>query len=57
MEDPIISFIPEDLEGVATPHDNALVIRATISNYYVARVFIDSGSSVNIFFKEALDRM
>lgn len=54
---PSISFGPEDLEGVVAPHDDALVIRATIANYDVARVFIDTGSSVNVLFKDAFDRM
>lgn len=39
------------------PHDDALVVQATIANYEVAQVFVDSGSSVNILFKEAFDRM
>lgn len=54
-EDPIISFGPIDLKGVTTSHEDVLVIRSTIANYKVARVFINSGSSVNIFFKEAFD--
>ncbi|XP_074591721.1 uncharacterized protein LOC141847563 [Curcuma longa] len=54
---PNISFGPQDLEGVDTPHDDALVIRATIANYDVARVFVDTGSSVNVLYKEAFDRM
>ncbi|XP_074569642.1 uncharacterized protein LOC141826298 [Curcuma longa] len=54
---PAIYFGPQDLEGVATPHDDALVIRATIANYDVARVFVDTGSSVNVLYKDAFDRM
>lgn len=57
VEDPFINFGPEDLEGVAIPQDDALVVRAIIINYDVARVFINSGSSVNILFKEVLDWM
>ncbi|XP_074591091.1 uncharacterized protein LOC141846979 [Curcuma longa] len=41
----------------STPHDDALVIRATIANYDVARVFVDTGSSVNVLYKDAFDRM
>ncbi|XP_074569634.1 uncharacterized protein LOC141826287 [Curcuma longa] len=48
---------PQDLEGIKVPHDDALVIRATIANYNVARVFVDMGSSVNIIFKKAFDQM
>lgn len=44
MEIPIISFGTINLGDVATPHDDALVVRATIANYDVARVFVESGS-------------
>ncbi|XP_073309956.1 uncharacterized protein [Primulina huaijiensis] len=54
---PMISFGPEDMKGVADPHNDALVIRAMIANYEVARIFVDSGSSVNVLFKEAMDQM
>ncbi|XP_073051186.1 uncharacterized protein [Primulina eburnea] len=33
------------------------MVTATISNYDVARIFIDNGSSVNILFKSTLDQM
>ncbi|XP_073033854.1 uncharacterized protein [Primulina eburnea] len=54
---PLISFGPEDLVGLTDPHNDALVIRATIANYEVARIFVDSGSSVNVLFQEAMDQM
>ncbi|XP_075503974.1 uncharacterized protein LOC142541301 [Primulina tabacum] len=54
---PMITFGPEDMKGVADPHNDALVIRAMIANYEVARIFVDSGSSVNVLFKEAMDQM
>ncbi|XP_073290538.1 uncharacterized protein [Primulina huaijiensis] len=54
---PMISFVPEDMKGVADPHNDALVIRAMIANDEVARIFVDSGSSVNVLFKEAMDQM
>ncbi|XP_073033128.1 uncharacterized protein [Primulina eburnea] len=56
-QDPIIGFGPEDLRGVVTPHNDALVVTATIANYDVARIFIDNGSSVNVLFKSTLDQM
>ncbi|XP_073064085.1 uncharacterized protein [Primulina eburnea] len=56
-QDPVISFEPEDLRGVVTPHSDALVVTATIANYDVARIFIDNGSSVNVLFKSMLDQM
>ncbi|XP_074592498.1 uncharacterized protein LOC141848373 [Curcuma longa] len=57
LEGPIIGFGPQDLEGVETPHDDALVIRATIANYNIVRIFVDTGSSVNIIFKAAFTQM
>ncbi|XP_073026686.1 uncharacterized protein [Primulina eburnea] len=51
------SFGPEDLRGVVTPHNDALVVTITIANYNVARIFIDNGSSVNVLFKSTLDQM
>ncbi|XP_074574021.1 uncharacterized protein LOC141830496 [Curcuma longa] len=56
-EGPILGFGPHDLEGVETPHDDALVVHATIANYNIARVFVDTGSSVNIIFLKAFAQM
>lgn len=56
-DDPIISFGTSDLEEVITPHKDALVIQTTIVNYDIARVLVDSGSSINILVKEAFDWM
>ncbi|XP_074569823.1 uncharacterized protein LOC141826469 [Curcuma longa] len=55
--EPIIGFGPQDLEGVETPHDDALVIKATIANYEISRVFVDTDSSVNIIFMSAFKQM
>lgn len=43
-------------EDDATTMD-ALVIQAMVANYDVRRVFVDSGSSVNVIFQKALDHM
>ncbi|XP_073298465.1 uncharacterized protein [Primulina huaijiensis] len=56
-QDHVISFGPEDLRGIVAPHNDVLVVTATIANYDVARIFIDNGSSVNILFKSTLDQM
>ncbi|XP_073018166.1 uncharacterized protein [Primulina eburnea] len=56
-QDPEISFGPEDLRGVVTPHKDALVVTTTIANYDVAKIFVDNGSSVNVLFKSTLDQM
>ncbi|XP_073061722.1 uncharacterized protein [Primulina eburnea] len=53
----VISFGPNDLQGVSLPHNDVLVIQARVSNYDVLRIFMDSGSSVNVIFKEALVQM
>ncbi|XP_073318005.1 uncharacterized protein [Primulina huaijiensis] len=49
----VISFGPEDLKEVNLPHNDALVIQAWVANYDILRVFVDSGSSVNVIFKDA----
>ncbi|XP_073153808.1 uncharacterized protein [Henckelia pumila] len=54
---PTLSFGPEDLKGVSRNHNDALVIRAMVANYDVARIFVDSGSSVNVLFQEAINQM
>ncbi|KAL0405974.1 UNVERIFIED_CONTAM: hypothetical protein Slati_3911300 [Sesamum latifolium] len=45
------------LDGPRTSHNDALVITALLANYEVGRIFIDSGSSVDILFGEAYDQM
>ncbi|XP_073120804.1 uncharacterized protein [Henckelia pumila] len=55
--DPNISFGREDLKDVVVPHNDPLLVTLTIANYDVARIFVDTGSSVNIIFKETLDQM
>ncbi|KAL0433114.1 UNVERIFIED_CONTAM: hypothetical protein Slati_2645700 [Sesamum latifolium] len=47
---PTIQFGPADTQGVHLPHNDALVISSTIANYIVRRIFVDSGSSVDILF-------
>ncbi|XP_073128031.1 uncharacterized protein [Henckelia pumila] len=55
--DPNISFGREDLKDVLVPHNDPLLVTLTIANYDVAHIFVDTGSSVNIIFKETLDQM
>ncbi|CAA0828788.1 Unknown protein, partial [Striga hermonthica] len=47
---PVISFKAEDAEGVVLPHNDALVITAEVADFDVKRVFIDTGSSVDVMF-------
>ncbi|KAL0427277.1 UNVERIFIED_CONTAM: hypothetical protein Slati_2902500 [Sesamum latifolium] len=39
---PAIQFGPADTQGVHLPHNDALIISATIANYTVQRIFVDS---------------
>ncbi|CAA0808181.1 Unknown protein, partial [Striga hermonthica] len=47
---PVISFKAEDAEGVVLPHNDALVITAEVAGFDMKRVFIDTGSSVDVVF-------
>ncbi|XP_073154140.1 uncharacterized protein [Henckelia pumila] len=54
---PTLSFGPKYLKGISNNHNDALVIRVMVANYDVARIFVDSGSSVNVLFQEAINQM
>ncbi|XP_073030754.1 uncharacterized protein [Primulina eburnea] len=49
----VISFGREDIKGVNLPHNDALVIQATVANYDIMRVFVESGSFVNLILKDS----
>ncbi|KAJ0985429.1 hypothetical protein J5N97_003785 [Dioscorea zingiberensis] len=53
---PII-FYDNDVSKVRHPHDDALVIAIKVSSFQMKRVLIDSGSSVDILFWSAFERM
>ena len=55
--DTTITFSDSDLEGCQHPHDDPLVIRAIVANTTVHRVLVDNGSSVDIIFTSAFDKM
>ena len=55
--DTTITFSEADLEGCQHPHDDPLVIRAVVDNKIVHRVLIDNGSSTDIIFASAFDKM
>ncbi|XP_060212117.1 uncharacterized protein LOC132639700 [Lycium barbarum] len=43
-----ITFDDEDIEGIAQPHNDALVISVLVNKFRIKRVLIDPGSSANI---------
>ena len=52
-----ITFLDSDLEGCQHPHDDPLVIRAVVANKTVHRALVDNGSSADIIFTSAFDKM
>ena len=52
-----ITFSDLDLEGCQRPHDDPLVIRAVVANKTIHRVLIDNGSSADIIFASAFDKI
>ena len=55
--DTTITFSDSDLEGCQHPHDDPLVIRVIVANTTVHRVLVDNGSSTDIIFASAFDKM
>ena len=52
-----ITFSNDDLRGVHLPHDDALVVSAVIANFNVQRILIDNGSSADILFISAFEKI
>ena len=52
-----ITFSDSDLEGCQHPHDDPLVVCAIVANTTIHRVLIDNGSSADIIFASAFDKM
>ena len=55
--DTTITFSDSDLEGSQHPHGDPLVVRAIVANTTVHGVLIDNGSSADIIFASAFDKM
>ena len=55
--DTSIAFSDPYLEGCQHPYDDPLVIRAVVANKTVHRVLVDNGSSADIIFASAFDKM
>ena len=52
-----IMWTDDDKEGVLYPHEDALVIKVTVAGKELWRILEDTGSSIDILFKSALDDM
>ena len=55
--DTTITFSDSDMEGCQHPHDDPLVIWSIVANKTVHRVLMDNGSSTDIIFASAFDKM
>ena len=44
-------------KGFHLPHDDALVVSSTITNFNAQRILIDNGSSVDILFFSTFDKI
>ncbi|XP_010462569.1 PREDICTED: uncharacterized protein LOC104743154 [Camelina sativa] len=52
-----ITFTEDDASGLAGPHNDPLVVEMTIGESIVTKILIDTGSSVNVIFKDVLIQM
>ena len=52
-----ITFSDSDLEGCQHPHDDPLVIRVVVANKTIHLVLVDNGSSADIIFASAFDKL
>jgi len=52
-----VSFTEADACAVHFPNNDALIITMRIGSCRISRILVDSGSSVNIWYGSALNRM
>ena len=55
--DSSITFSPNDAIGVHLPHNDPLLVEVGIAKCDVAKVQVDTGSSVDLIFRDTLDKM
>ncbi|XP_057774997.1 uncharacterized protein LOC130993976 [Salvia miltiorrhiza] len=56
-KEPDISFGPADLRNLVQPHSDALVFSVEVANCTIHRIFVDTGSAVNIIYMDCLTAM
>ncbi|KAK3010982.1 hypothetical protein RJ639_011172 [Escallonia herrerae] len=54
---PTISFSDDDVGDTRIPHDDPLVVILRVGNFDVKRILVDNGSSAEVLFYEAFQRM
>jgi hypothetical protein len=52
-----ITFSEEDVKLQGFPHNDALVIEANIASWTLGKLLVNNGSSANIIFADAFDKM
>ncbi|KAK3016860.1 hypothetical protein RJ639_005981 [Escallonia herrerae] len=52
-----ISFSDDDVGDTRIPHDDPLVVTLRVGNFDVKRILVDNGSSADVLFYEAFQRM
>ncbi|XP_056862280.1 uncharacterized protein LOC130509965 [Raphanus sativus] len=57
VDDQPITFSSDDTLGVHLPHNDPLLVVLGVDKYDVTKVLIDTGSSVDIIFRETLVKM
>ncbi|XP_059627710.1 uncharacterized protein LOC132270548 [Cornus florida] len=57
VEEPVITFSEEDDKGIHQPHDDLLVVSMVVANFTVRRILIDNGSSADILFLRAYEKL
>ena len=55
--DTTITFLDLDMEGCQHPHDDPLVIRVVVANKTIHRVLVYNGSSTDIIFASAFNKL
>lgn len=53
----VISFAEEETAGIDKPHNDPLVVNLIVNDCNMRRILIDTGSSLDVIFRETLQRM